>query len=333
MHIFKEQLDRILKKLEQQMTVQHKSIRTEDSYVPWIKQYLRHMSDDPGIPSEQKVNQFLTYLAVERNLSPSSQTVALNAIVFLYRHIFEKPLQNIGQFKKSTRKRKLPVVLSRDEVTRVRNHMKGIYWLMASLLYGSGLRANECLSLRTQDIDFDRKMIFVRAGKGGKDRTVQLPIELIQPLRQQIENARRTHKIDLADGLGGVYLPYALERKFGNSKDFRWQYIFQSTQISQCRRTGIRRRHHRDSSGLSKAIREAAAKAGIMKRVGPHTLRHSFATHLYESGVDIAKIQQLLGHRHIETTMIYTHVAQNAATSIPSPLELPENVTPIARSA
>lgn len=332
MHISNEQLKRVLDKLRQVMTVQHKSIRTEDSYAHWIKRYLQFMPDDLTT-SEEKVNKFLTYLAVEKNVSPSTQSIALNAVVFLYANIFEKPLKNIGQFRKSKRPRKLPVVLSRDEVTRLRNHMRGIYWLMASLLYGSGLRANECLSLRIQDIDFDRKMIFVRGGKGNKDRTVQLPTELIHPLKQRIEEARRTHKRDLANGFGGVAMPYALERKLGNnSQDFRWQYIFQSSTISECRRTNIKRRHHRDSSGLSRAIREAARLANITKRVGPHTLRHSFATHLYESGVDIAKIQQLLGHRHIETTMIYTHVAQNAATSIPSPLELPANVHPIKKA-
>lgn len=328
------QIDAVLEKLSRVMAGMHRSIKTEKSYAVWIKSYIYWIEKHPAGSSEQKANQYLTYLAADRNASVSTQSQALCSIVFLYKHVLEKPLGNIGNFKPARTPRHLPVVLSRNEVTRILNHMRGIHWLITSLLYGSGLRLNECLSLRTQDIDFDRHQIMVRNGKGAKDRTVQLPATLIEPLKQQIERARTNHRVDLAQGFGSVYLPHALERKYKYAaKDFRWQYIFQASKVGPCPRTGEIRRHHLHDTAVSKAIRRAVNIAGIGKKISAHVFRHSYATHLLESGVNLRTIQELLGHSDIRTTEIYTHVAQNAATSIPSPLELPENVTPILRSA
>lgn len=330
---WQDKIDIVLQKHSIVMAAMHRSIKTEKSYAVWVKSYLQWLYHNQQGTSESKVNAFLTHLAVDRKVSVSTQTQALNAIVYLYRYVFEKPLGDIGEFKPARVPKKLPVVLSRNEVTRIRNHLHGVHWLIVSLLYGSGLRLNECLSLRIQDIDFDRHQIMVRNGKGAKDRTVQLPAPTIEPLKNQIETARRNHRIDLAHGFGSVYLPHALEKKFKSAaKDFKWQFIFQASKVGPCPRTGEIRRHHLHDTAVSKAIRRAVKLARISKRVSAHTFRHSYATHLLESGVNLRTIQELLGHADIRTTEIYTHVAQNAATSIPSPLELPDNVTPIARA-
>lgn len=317
-------------KLSSAIAFKHMAITTEKSYVYWAKKYCWWLFDHADGTSEQKARRFLTELVEKHRVSVSTQTQALNAIVFLYREAFNKPLGDIGAFSRASRPRRMPTVLSVDEVHRLRNHMKGIHWLIASMLYGAGLRLSECLSLRTQDIDFDRHQVMVRNGKGGKDRTVRLPAPLIEPLRQQIEVARRTHRRDLANGFGEVYLPHALERKFGASiKDFRWQYIFQASKIAACPRSGVMRRHHLHSSAVSKAIRSAAKSSGILKRIGAHTLRHSYATHLVERGVGVEAIKELLGHADVRTTMIYLHVAQDRVTSIPGPLETGGNVVPL----
>ncbi|MES9857330.1 MAG: integron integrase [Sedimenticola sp.] len=271
---------------------------------------------------EQKLHNYLSYLANERNVSASTQSQALNALIFNYKEVLQIEIGDIGTFTRARKPRRLPTVLSTDEVQRLLRNLTGTHWLICNLLYGSGLRLNESLSLRTQDIDFDRHQIMVRNGKGAKDRVVMLPAPLIQPLKQRIETARRNHLRDLANGFGEVYLPNALETKLGKSiKDFRWQYVFQATKIGACPRTGVLRRHHLHDSAVSKAIRSAARAANITKRVGAHTLRHSFATHLLERGTSLLAIQELLGHSDVRTTEIYTHVAQSAAASIPSPLE------------
>lgn len=328
-------IEQSVARMRRELALGHYSIRTEKSYVHWVRTYARWLLANPyNGSSEQKVRRFLTHLVENNNVAGSTQSQALNALVYFYASVGGRPLGDIGIFSRSRKKKTLPTVLSADEVQRLLRHLTGVHWLIGNLLYGSGLRLNEALSLRTQDIDFERGQIMVRGGKGNKDRAVMLPAPIIQPLRQKIEDARRTHRRDLANGFGSVYLPHALERKFGSAaKDFRWQYIFQASQISACPRTGVLRRHHLHDTAVSKAIRSAARAAQITKRVGAHTLRHSFATHLLERGVDIRAIQELLGHADLRTTMIYTHVAANRATSIPSPLEASGNVVPMVAHA
>lgn len=333
MQNIESQIAKVRKKTRQVMSARDLSLRTEESYLHWFERYLYWINQHPSGTSEEKVRLFLSYLAIERNVASATQAQALNAIAFLYKRIFEHPLKDIGQFKPARKPRRLPTVLSRDEAMRLLNQLNGVYWLMASILYGSGLRQKECLSLRTQDIDFGRQQIMIRWGKGGKDRVVQLPAPLISPLKEQIEVARRNHRIDLSQGYGGVYLPYAIERKIGlAAKDFRWQFIFQASKVAVDKRSGEIRRHHLHPTALSRKIRAAAKAVGINKRVSAHTMRHSYATHLLESGVNLRTIQELLGHSNIRTTEIYTHVAQNAATSIPSPLEYKGNVLPMVRT-
>ena len=314
-------IDNVIEKSRKVLRVKHMALKTEKTYTGWIARHCRWLLNNSTGTHEQKLYGYLSHLANDRNVSASTQTIALNALIFLYKHVLNIEIGNIGTYSKARKARRLPTVLSQNEVQLFLRNLTGIHWLICNILYGSGLRLNECISLRTQDIDFDRNQIMVRNGKGAKDRTVMLPAPIITPLKQQIEIARRTHRRDLNNGFGDVYLPHALELKIKSaSNDFRWQYIFQSSKISACPRTGVMRRHHLHDSGVSKAIRSATRAAGITKRVGAHTLRHSFATHLLERGTSIRTIQQLLGHSDIRTTEIYTHVAQNAATSIPSPL-------------
>ncbi|RDH86462.1 MAG: hypothetical protein DIZ78_08215 [endosymbiont of Escarpia spicata] len=300
----------------------HLSYRTEKSYLHWIGRYGRWCANHPDGSHADKLRGYLTHLVVDRHVSKSTQHQALNAIVFLYRKALDIDIGDIGAFRPATAPKRLPVVLSQHEVTALLHHMRGTPKLVASLLYGSGLRLNEALSLRIQDVDLQRRLITVRSGKGDKDRAVMLPASLVDDLALQIHQSEITHKRDLANGFGEVYLPNAIERKYPNaSKSTGWQYLFQSTRIATCPRTGVMRRHHLHDSAVSKAIKQAKNRAGIKKRVGAHILRHSFATHLLESGTDIRTIQQLLGHAHVSTTQIYTHVATTGAAGAVSPLE------------
>lgn len=315
-------LSEIIDTTKNALRFRHMSYRTEQAYLHWITRYARWCTDNPdGTPAE-KLNRYLTHLATDRNISASTQSQALNAIVFLYKWVLQIDLGDIGKFRAATRPKRLPVVLAADEVSRLLSHMHGTTWLIASLLYGSGLRLQEALSLRIKDIDLQRGIITVRSGKGDKDRSTILPSSLRDALAQQIDNVRRLHTIDIANGYGEVYLPHALERKYPNApKQTAWQFLFPATKISACPRTGVLRRHHLHDSALSKSIRAATRVAGINKQVGAHTLRHSFATHLLERGTDIRTIQELLGHADVSTTQIYTHVARNGAAGVTSPLE------------
>lgn len=300
----------------------HLSIRTEDAYTHWVGRFAKFCATNQWPEREDKIRAFLSHLSIDRNVSKSTQRQALNAIVFFYRDVLKQDVGDFSQFKKAKKPRTLPVVLSRQEIQRLLSHLRGIHWLIASVMYGAGVRLNEALKLRIKDIDLERHTITVRMGKGDKDRQTMLPSSLIEPLHQQIENARRTHNRDLTNGYGSVYLPHALKRKYPSAAtEFAWQYLFQATKISACPRSGELRRHHIHDSAVQKAVKAAARCAGIDKKIGTHTLRHSFATHLLESGTDIRTIQQLLGHKDVSTTMIYTHVATNGAAGVISPLE------------
>lgn len=300
----------------------HMAYKTEKSYIGWIRRYAYWCRDNAGGSHEDKVRGFLTYLARERTVSASTQNQALNAVVFLYRHVLREDVGDFSGFHPARQPRRLPMVLSRDEVAGLLSHLTGVHWMIGALLYGSGLRLAEGLSLRVQDVDFSRRIITVRDGKGAKDRAVMLPDSVAAPLRNHIEAVRRQHARDLADGYGSVYLPAALERKYPRAAyEFGWQFVFQSSKIGACPRTGEMRRHHLHDSAVSKALRAARIAAKITKRLGAHTLRHSFATHLLESGTDIRTIQQLLGHADVSTTQIYTHVAERGAAGVTSPLE------------
>lgn len=304
------------------MRFQQKSYRTEKAYVGWITRFAHWCRSHPGGTHTDKVRAFLTHLARDRRVSISTQKQAMNAVVFLYKQVLQQDTGDFSGFAQARTPRHLPVVLSRDEVAALLGHMRGMHWMIAALLYGAGLRLAECLSLRVKDIDFGRRIITVRDGKGAKDRAVMLPASVADPLRHHLEDVKRIHACDLAAGLGSVYLPHALERKYPRAAyDFGWQYVFPASKPGACPRTGEIRRHHLHDSAVSKAIKAAKRSAGIVKHIGAHTLRHSFATHLLESGTDIRTIQQLLGHAHVSTTQIYTHVAERGAAGVTSPLE------------
>lgn len=298
----------------------HLSYQTEKAYIGWYWRYARFAASRTDADRETKVRGFLTYLARERQVSPSTQDQALNAIVFFYKHVVGEKLGEIGDFARPKKKQHLPTVLSREEVAKLLSHLPGVYHTIGSLLYGCGLRLAECLGLRVHDINFDRGTITVRSGKGGKDRQVMLPAPLAPELQRQIAEVKRRHQIELGAGRGDVYLPNALARKFPKGcYDIGWQFLFPSSRPGPCPRTGVYRLHHLHQTAVSKALQAAKKHAGIVSRVKAHTLRHSFATHLLESGTDIRTVQELLGHKHVDTTMIYTHVTQKH--HVKSPLE------------
>ena len=299
------------------------SIRTEQAYLGWIRRFVR--SCDGAAPAgvgAPEVVRFLEGLVVVRKVSASTQNQALNALVFLYDKVLEQPLGELGPFARSRRTRRLPVVVSRAEANRLLDGLGGVQQLMAGLLYGSGLRLMECVRLRVQDADFDYRQLVVRHGKGGKDRVVPLPKRFIAPLKEHLEGVRRLHEEDLADGLGEVYIPEALGRKYPRAAvEWNWQYVFPSSRISLDPRSGARRRHHIHENGLQKAVKKVCALKGINKKVNCHSLRHGFATHLLEAGYDIRTVQELLGHADVSTTMIYTHVLNTPGLAVQSPAD------------
>ena len=269
-----------------------------------------------------EIEAFLTHLAKDENVSSSTQNQALNALLFLYRNVLQLDLPVPLHALRAKRSEHLPTVLSKDEVARVLSGMQGLHQLMVKLLYGCGLRLMECFHLRVKDIDFEQSQIIVREGKGEKDRATMLPASLIQPLKNQITFVKNQHERDLAQGYGSVELPFALARKYpAADKEFGWQYIFPSDRLSTDPRSGIIRRHHLDPSGLQRAVRAAVKLAKINKPVSPHTFRHCFATHLLEAGYDIRTVQELLGHKDVKTTMIYTHVLNRGPKAVHSPLD------------
>jgi len=270
----------------------------------------------------REVEAFLTLLATRDQVAASTQNQALAALLFLYRQVLEQELPWMNNIQRAKKPERLPTVLTRDEAARLLAQMSGVTWLMASLLYGAGLRLMECLRLRVQDVDFSRREITVRQGKGGKDRRTVLPAMVADALREQLAEARRLHERDLAAGFGAVWLPHALERKYVNAAhEWIWQYAFPASVRSIDPRSGLERRHHLDETVLQRAVKAAARRAGIAKPATCHTLRHSFATHLLEAGSDIRTVQELLGHANVSTTQIYTHVLNRGGSGVISPLD------------
>jgi integron integrase len=316
---------KILDDMRDVMRRRHYSIRTERSYCEWVKRFVLHFnmkSRDDLSEGEKKIETYLTFLARDRNVAPSTQNQALNALVFLYKHVLKQPLNEKINAERAARKVKIPVVLTRDETKRIIGAMTGIHQLVAKLLYGSGLRIIECLRLRVHDIDFDMKALTVRSGKGDQDRVTTFPPSLETPLETHLGHVKIVHEGDLANGYGEVYLPHALARKYPNAaRQWQWQYVFPAQSLSTDPRTGIVRRHHLDPSPINKAIAKAVRTAGVQKQVSAHTFRHSFATDLLRRGTDIRTIQSLLGHKDVQTTMIYTHVLQQGGEGVISPLE------------
>ena len=319
----KTQKPRLLDQVRDAIRVRHYSYRTEQTYIDWIKRYIFFFNKrHPKEMGAKEISEFMTHLAVNGHVAASTQNQALSALIFLYKNVLKKEIE-LGEFVRAKRKRKLPVVLSRSEVKSLLACLDGQNWLMANILYGSGLRLMECLRLRVKDIDFSYRQITVRDGKGGKDRVTPLPDKLIDPLQKQIDKVRLIHKGDLKDGFGQVFMPYALDRKYPNSsKELGWQFLFPSIRRSKDPRSGKIFRHHVAETVLQKAVKKAARMAQIEKPASCHTLRHSFATHLLESGTDIRTVQELLGHKDVQTTMIYTHVLQKGAQGVMSPLDL-----------
>jgi len=298
------------------------SLSTERQYVHWYRAYVRfHKKQHPQRLGAEGVRRFLEDLALVRDVSPATQHQALCALLFLYRHVLGRELGDISDFAKARRKPRLPVVLSREEVRALLGATADVEGLVAHILYGTGVRLMEALRLRVKDLDFDRRELLVRAGKGGKDRVTVLPGELESQLRKAIAVSRRWFERDLAEGVADVELPHALARKYPNARrEFGWRFVFSAPQLSRCPRTGVIRRHHLHPSRIQRAVGRARISASIAKPAGCHTLRHSFATHLLEDGYDIRTVQELLGHADVSTTMIYTHVLNRGGRGVRSPL-------------
>ena len=296
--------------------------RTEQTYIHWIKRFIvYHNKRHPKDMNMREVERFLGHLSIDRSCSISTQRTALNALVYLYQRFLGVEVGKI-EFTLARNHRRLPVVYSREEIANILSHLRGVHRLLVELMYGTGLRKAELLSLRVKDIDFGSNNIFVRGGKGNKDRTTMLPLQLISSLRDQITVVECLHNEDVKDGYGEVYLPDALQRKYPNTaREIGWQYVFPSSSISRDPRSGVLRRHHMHPSSLAKQLRQAVKAAGIRKPARSHSFRHSFATHLLESGYDLRTIQELLGHSDVATTEIYTHVINRGGKGVKSPFD------------
>lgn len=321
-HAIPARSGRFMHQVRQDLRDKGYAYQTEKTYLHWIRRFvLFHDKRHPARMGEVQVNAFLSHLGSQRHCSPGTQRIALNALVYLYRKFLKVELQQLD-FEKSRQRRRLPVVLSHREVQSILDRLSGKYWLMVSLLYGAGLRQNELVNLRVKDLDFELGTLTVRSGKGDKDRTTLLPRSVEKRLREQIAEVVKLHKRDVEDGFGEVYLPYALARKYpGAARETGWQFLFPSTTIGACPRTGVLRRHHLHHTALRKQVTRARREAGITKHVKCHTFRHSFATRLLQQGYDIRTIQKLLGHSDLRTTEIYTHVLGRGAMGVISPVD------------
>lgn len=313
----------LLDQVRDQIRILHYSIRTEEAYLKWVREFiLFHGKRHPNEMGASEISSFLSHLATERNISASTQNQALSALLFLYREVLDKPIDWIDDVERAKKPQRLPVVFTREEARSVINHLRGEMWLMASLLYGSGLRLMECIRLRVKDLDFAQSQIIVREGKGNKDRVTVLPEALANPLERHLERVKAVHETDIKEGFGKVYLPFALARKYPNAnREWCWQYVFPASKRSVDPRSGQVQRHHISETVLQKAVKGAIRRAGINKPGSCHTLRHSFATRLLENGYDIRTIQELLGHADLQTTMIYTHVLNRGGKAVRSPID------------
>ena len=314
---------RLLDDVRSEIRMRHYSFRTQKAYVDWIVRYIRfHGRRHPREMGGDEVKAFLSHLATARQVSPATQAQALSALLFLYKRVLHVDLPWIGDVVRAHRPKRLPTVLDKVEARRVIAHLRGDYWLISGLLYGSGLRLLEALRLRVKDLDLYHHRLLVRDGKGAKDRVTIVSPSLIEPLRHHLMKIRTLHDHAVASGYGGVELPYALARKYPRaSEQWGWQYVFPAAKPSCDPGSGVRRRHHVHEQSVQRQVREAARKAGIEKPVSPHTFRHSFATHLLEAGYDIRTVQELLGHRDVSTTQIYTHVMAPGKNSVRSPFD------------
>lgn len=313
---------RLLDQVRQTIRALHYSRSTEDSYCYWIRFYIRfHGCHHPVELTAEHVSQFLTFLAVHRNVAAATQNQALNAIVFLYNRVLQQPLDHIDNVIRAKRSRRIPVVFTRSEVQLLLRNLKQPYLLMAGLMYGGGLRVMEMLRLRLKDIDFERKAILVRAGKGNKDRVTILPDNLVDDVQLAMDRVAAIHSQDLAEGYGAVQMPYALARKYPNqAQSLHWQFLFAAAHRSMDPVSKKEMRHHIVETSIQRAVKMAMHRAGIHKPASCHTFRHSFATHLLEAGYDIRTVQELMGHKDVKTTQIYTHVLKRGGNAVRSPM-------------
>ena len=323
MDTFRPTAARLMDQVRETLRFYHYAYNTEKSYVSWILKFIRFNGKrHPSEMGKREIERYLSHLAVNRNVAASTQNQAFNAIIFLYKKVLGKDIELNIRATNANKRKNLPTVLSKDEAKKLITCMSGISKLLAGLMYGSGLRSLEVIRLRVQDIDFENNQIYVRAPKGGKDRTTLFPDNLHKGIEKQIERVKQLHIKDLDEGYGEVYLPTAISRKYKKaSVSIGWQYLFPSKVRSKDPRSGKIRRHHLDKSGLQKAVSRAKERSNIVKRISPHTLRHSFATHLLENGENIRILQVLLGHKDVKTTEIYTHVMQKDHDAVKSPLD------------
>lgn len=314
---------KLLDQMRYALRKKHYKLRTETSYISWVKRFIVfHQMRHPKEMSGPEIEQFLTHLAVDQHVAASTQNQTLSALIFLYKHVLNQDVGKVNA-QRAKRPETLPVVFSQREVSAIFAHLHGIHWLMAFLLYGAGLRLMECVRLRVKDVDFDYRQIVVRDGKGAKDRITLLPHSLEHPLRQQIEKVRVLHDQDVTEGFGEVYMPYALAEKYPKAaKSFCWQYVFAAQKRSTDPRSQNIMRHHLQPKSLQRAVGKAITMTGIPKHGSCHSLRHSFATHLLEAGYDIRTVQELLDHKDVSTTMIYTHVLNRGGRGVISPADI-----------
>jgi len=314
---------RLIDVMREAMRVRRMSLRTEKTYINWVRRYIRfHRGRHPRDLGASDLSDFLSHLAMDRNVSPSTQNQALAALLFLYQKVLQVELPWLDGIVRAKQSRYLPTVLTPDEVKAVLSHLRGEYWMIGGLLYGAGLRLREALTLRVKDMQFEYRQLIVRNGKGGKDRSAILPDALVAPLQQHLVSVKERHEFAIRSGFAGVELPYALGCKYPNAHlAWGWQYVFPAQRPSRDPRSGAWRRHHVYPETLQRHVKEAVKAAGIAKPVSCHTFRHSFATHLLERGYDIRTVQELLGHKDVKTTQIYTHVMRKGANAVQSPLD------------
>jgi len=315
---------KLLAQVREEIRRRNYSYKTEQAYTSWIVRFVKyHGTVHPKKLGDREVEEFLNYLANDQNVAAGTQNQALSALVFLYKEVLGEEVLRLDNLQRAKKPKKLPVVLSVEETSALFEHLSGIAALICKLMYGSGLRISECLRLRVQDIDFNYEQLWVRSGKGMKDRVSLLPQKCIPELKEQVEKVALLQQKDIAGGYGKALLPKALAKKYpGEDTELRWQYLFPSKIISTDPRSGLQHRYHISNRYVQKRLKKAAKKAGLSKRVSCHTLRHSFATHLLQNGYDIRTVQELLGHKSLKTTMIYTHVINKGGNYIKSPVDI-----------